>query len=163
MGPNWINNRVPSLSVAWTVSVLTVVACSDRGTASAGWSGTASDSAGVQLVANPTRGTWTANEAWTVEDVLSIGGQQADEAHQFGKISGIDVDGNGDIYVADVQARNVRVFDPTAPGVRIVVASPQRPLGSGRGRTRGGEEVRRRWRTTPSLTGGSFGRRWCSA
>jgi spermidine synthase len=49
-----------------------------------------------------------------------------------------------------------------APCVRIVVASPERPSGSGRGTTRGGEGVRRRWRTTRSLTGGSFGRRWCS-
>ena len=48
------------------------------------------------------------------------------------------------------------------PGVRIVVASPERPKGSRRGRTKGGEEVRRRWRSTARHTGGSSGQRWYS-
>ena len=56
-----------------------------------------------------------------------------------------------------------RIAGKDAPCVRIVVACPERPWGSWRGRTKGGEEVRRRWLTTSSHTGGSFGRRWFSA
>ncbi len=73
-----------------------------------------------KLVANAPQGAWTAEEAWTVEPVLSLGGLDADPEYQFGEVSGVDVDGAGNIYVADKQAQHVRVFSPSGELLRVI-------------------------------------------
>lgn len=48
---------------AWTVlPVLILMACAGTDASSSGWQGTITDSVGVQLVANPAAGTWTADQ-----------------------------------------------------------------------------------------------------
>ena len=120
MGCNGVRGGPSSLSLTVTVLALTVTACSGGNARSIGSTGEVSDSAGVELVANQTGGVWTADKGWSVQEVLSIGGASADSIHQFGKISGIGVDGSGEIYVADVLARNVRVFGPSGAYVRTI-------------------------------------------
>lgn len=113
-------SRLPPLPATLTVlSLLPLTACAGTD-ASSDWTGTATDSAGVQVVANPTDGTWTADDAWTVEEVFSVGTLDAEEAYQFGQISGVDVDADGNVYVADVQAQNVRVFDASGTYLRTI-------------------------------------------
>lgn len=113
-------NYVHPLVGVWAVlPAVAFVACSGSETDSH-WAGTVSDSAGVLLVKNPTDGSWSADQAWTVEGVLSIGSLSGDEKHQFGRIAGIDVDADGNIYVADAQARNVRVFAGSGAYLRTI-------------------------------------------
>jgi hypothetical protein len=75
------------------------------------WEGTVTDSAGIAIVANTATPLWRGDEAWTVEEELSIGTVAGEPEYQFGLISGIDVDGEGNIHVLDLQAREVRSYD----------------------------------------------------
>lgn len=63
---------------------------------------------------------WSPEDAWAVEEVLSVGGLDAAAEYQFGEIVGIDVDAAGNIYVADRQAQNVRVFDAAGEYLRVI-------------------------------------------
>ncbi|HSM59816.1 MAG TPA: hypothetical protein VK849_03420 [Longimicrobiales bacterium] len=86
----------------------------------AGWAGTVTDSAGIAVVRNPSEGLWAEGEAWTLVEELAIGAMDADAAYQFGLIIGVDVDAEGNVYVADLQARDVRVFDPAGAWLRTI-------------------------------------------
>jgi hypothetical protein len=99
------------------------------------WGGTMSDSAGVTVVANPAEGVWTPESAWKVEEVLSIGSVEGDEAYQFGTIAGVDVDAEGHVYIADQQAQNVREFDASGHYVRTLGGPGSGPGEMGRGVT----------------------------
>jgi hypothetical protein len=92
------------------VGALVVAGCGGEGVT---WGGTVTDSAGIQIVSNPTTGLWTDATRPTVTEVLRIGTQAGDPALQFGAISSLDVGADGRIYVLDTQAREVRVFDPS--------------------------------------------------
>lgn len=92
--------------------------CADAG--SHGWAGTVADSAGIEIVQNPSTGLWAPDEGWKVEEVLAIGSFEGDEQYQFGRISGVDVDAEGNVYVADAQAQEVRVFDSSGAYVRTI-------------------------------------------
>ncbi len=87
--------------------LLNACAAADRSS----WAGTMTDSAGVTIVSNPAEGMWKPDDAWKVEEVLSIGSVEGDVVYQFGQIAGVDVDAQGNVYVADQQAQDVRVFD----------------------------------------------------
>jgi hypothetical protein len=100
------------------VALPLLVACGGSG--GSGWAGTVLDSAGIAVVHNPDRGVWGSGQGWTVKEVLSIGETAGDAEYQFGQIVGVDVDEAGDIYVADMQARDIRVYDPSGKYVRTV-------------------------------------------
>lgn len=91
--------------------LVTVAALAGCGSADAGWQGTVRDSAGVSIVSNTGGAVWAPGEEWTLEEELRIGTAEGEAAYQFGEIVGIDVDGDGRIYVMDQQAQEVRVFD----------------------------------------------------
>jgi hypothetical protein len=96
----------------WSCLALTsffLVACGEGGTS---WAGTMTDSAGVTLVANPPEGLWAPGEEWTVTEEYRIGGMDAPTESQFGQVAGIDVDQQGNVYVLDAQASEVKVFGP---------------------------------------------------
>jgi len=84
------------------------------------WGGTMSDSAGVAIVSNPAEGVWTPETTWKLEEVLSIGSVEGDIVYQFGQIAGVDVDADGNVYVADSQAHDVRVFDAQGNHLRTL-------------------------------------------
>jgi hypothetical protein len=84
------------------------------------WAGTLADSAGIPVVNNPEQGMWAEGEAWTVVEELSIGSLEGDLAYQFGQISGVDVDAEGNLYITDMQAQEIRVFDATGAYVRTI-------------------------------------------
>ncbi len=106
-----------SLTRAYTVLALApVIACAggDR------WTGTVTDSAGVVIVANTEEGVWTQSEIWTFEENLRIGAVEGDLNYQFGQVGTIATDSKGNIYVSDLQARQVKVFSPDGVFVRTV-------------------------------------------
>ena len=74
------------------------------------WTGTVSDSAGVQMVSNPDRGTWTSGTQWTVEEELRIGTVEGDANYQFGQIGFLAVGSDGRIFVLDAQAQHIKAF-----------------------------------------------------
>ncbi len=92
------------------------------GTRDSEWAGTIADSAGIPVVQNPVEGMWATGEGWTVAEELSIGSMAGDLAYQFGQIGGVDVDGAGNVYVADIQAQEIRVFDAAGAHVRTIGA-----------------------------------------
>ena len=95
-----------------------LAACADAGGPE--WAGTVTDSAGVTVVANPAEGLWGAGDAWTLEEELSIGSLEGEAAYQFGQIIGVDVDADGNFYIADAQAQHVRVFDASGTHIRTL-------------------------------------------
>jgi hypothetical protein len=78
------------------------------------WTGTVVDSAGIQIVQNADEGIWSPDEAWTLEQELTIGETEGRPDYQFGQIGTIAVGSDGRLYVMDVQAQQVKVF--TADG-----------------------------------------------
>jgi hypothetical protein len=100
----------PNAPVLLAAAAAALSACGGDGAGS--WEGTVSDSAGVEVVLNTGAGTWSGEDAWTVEPDLVIGQAEGEPEYQFGQITGIDVGSDGRIYVIDQQASEVRVFGP---------------------------------------------------
>jgi hypothetical protein len=67
--------------------------------------------AGIPRVTNTGNGAWAPGDAWTVEEAGAVIGDVggADE-YVFGEIAGLGVAPDGRVYVADGQAKEVRVF-----------------------------------------------------
>ena len=108
-----ISNRSPVRpSAHLPVCPLTVwvLACSSADVPATGI-GTVTDSAGVTIVSNSKDGAWQAGEAWTLEEDLRIGMADGDPNYFFGRIAGICVDSEEQIYVVDGQAAQVSVYD----------------------------------------------------
>lgn len=92
-----------------------VVACEGA----AGWSGTVSDSAGIEIVENPGTGLWQGNGPQPVIE-LDIGTAAGDAASEFGQVAALEVDAAGNIYVLDTQAQHVVVFDADGNHLRTM-------------------------------------------
>ncbi|HKJ01966.1 MAG TPA: 6-bladed beta-propeller [Longimicrobiales bacterium] len=107
--------------LAFLAPPLFLAACGGEPAGSA-WAGTVADSAGIPVVNNPSEGMWADGEAWTVVEELSIGSLEGDPAYQFGQIGGVEVDGDGNVYITDAQAQEIRVFDATGTYVRTIGA-----------------------------------------
>jgi len=108
-----------SISVLATLGVAFAAACGGM-TDGASWQGTITDSAGVSIVANPEGGLWTEGDAWTFVEEFRVGGMDAAEEAQFGQVSGVDLDPEGNVYIADTQASQISVFDPDGAFLRTI-------------------------------------------
>lgn len=95
-----------------------VAAC----TASRGgeWAGTVTDSAGIEIVSNTDRGIWTEDARWTVTEELRIGSLEGDPDYQFGQIGFISLGSDGQIFVIDAQAQQLKVFSATGQFERTI-------------------------------------------
>jgi hypothetical protein len=82
--------------------------------------GTVTDSAGVMVVRNPAEGIWRRGEEPRVKEVLRIGQAEGAPEYQFGAITGVNVDAEGQIYVGDSQAQEIRVFDQDGVYLRTI-------------------------------------------
>jgi len=101
--------------------VVALAACAgDSAGTGTEWAGTVVDSAGVRIVQNPQEGMWTDETRWGLEEVVSVGGLTGDPNTEFGQISSTDVDDAGNLYVSDVQAAEIRVFDPSGEYLRTI-------------------------------------------
>lgn len=115
----------PRASLPAILALLVPAACAapDDGA----WAGAVTDSAGVPVVVNPEQGLWRTGDAWTLEEEIAIGALDADPAYQFGQITGVDTDADGNLYVLDQQAREVRVFAPDGTWLRSMGSSGSGP------------------------------------
>jgi hypothetical protein len=84
------------------------------------WGGTVTDSAGIQLVSNSASPIWGESEAWTLEDVVTIGAAEGDPEYQFGQISGVGIASDGRFVVSDLQGQHVKVFSPDGTWERTI-------------------------------------------
>lgn len=75
------------------------------------WAGTVRDSAGIAIVENTAEGMWGADDAPAIATELDIGTADGPPETQFGAITGVTADSDGNIYILDTQAQRVRVFD----------------------------------------------------
>lgn len=111
-------SRAPSLPFPLVtpllVALLSLAAACGDAPGSADSAPTIVDSAGIPVVHNPSGGLWGPGEGWTVERELRIGGAEAGPDLEFGQIVGVDIGAGGEIYVADMQARRIHVFDAIA-------------------------------------------------
>ncbi len=84
------------------------------------WEGTVTDSAGVAVVHNPAVPMWRAEDEWSATEELRIGTMAGEQNYQFGQITFLDVGPDGTIYVADLQAVEIRAYDATGKHVLTV-------------------------------------------
>ena len=99
-------------AVCFVAAAVSLAGCggSDGGSTSSDWTGTSVDSAGIQLVTNTLTPIWNEGEAWSLEEVLTIGAAEGDPEYQFGQISGIGITADGRVVVSDMQGQHVKVF-----------------------------------------------------
>lgn len=103
--------RVARVAAALALST-TAVACGDVG--GRGGRGGSIDTLadGAVRVSNPARGLWDEGEAWSLVEDLRLGTVEGDGPELFGRISDLEVDAGGRIYVLDSQTSEVRIFGP---------------------------------------------------
>ena len=111
------------------VAAIAAAGCGGDGGAEAAWAGEVNDSAGVAIVSNPAEGIWGGTPAWEWVEEYRVGGMTADTDAQFGQVApiGIDLDADGNLYVADMQAQNIRAFGPDGSYLRTFGSPGQGP------------------------------------
>jgi hypothetical protein len=117
----------------WIPALLLATGCGGEAGGAAEWAGTVDDSAGVQLVYNTPQPLWGSEDAWSVEDVLTIGEAAGDPDYQFGQISGVGLTSDGRILVIDQQAQHVKVFQPDGTIERTIGRAGSGPGEFGQG------------------------------
>ena len=97
-------------------------ACGRDAGAHAGWAGTIDTLAdGRVQVTNPEAGAWREGEGWTLVEEVRIGSADEEGPELFGDwLAGVEVDGLGRMWVADVQASEIRVFSAEGRHVRTI-------------------------------------------
>ncbi|MGD8360517.1 MAG: 6-bladed beta-propeller [Gemmatimonadota bacterium] len=110
---------IHSLPLVFFAVALMAASCSPEGRVD-GWGGTISDSAGIRLVRNPEAGLWGPDEAWTFTEALTIGSDVGDPDYEFGRVTSVDVDPEGLIYVFDGMASEIRVYDQAGMYLRTI-------------------------------------------
>lgn len=75
---------------------------------------------GRVVVRNPAHGTTDLDSAWHVRVLARIGSREGGTPASFGRVIGLALDPLGRVWVADRQAKEVRVFDPDGTFLRTV-------------------------------------------
>jgi hypothetical protein len=86
------------------------ILCAGCGQSGSEWAGSISRDAGVVVVKNPIEPKY-GSEVFSLEEELSIGESEGSDEYMFQDVTGITVNGDGDIYVLDSEAKHVKVFD----------------------------------------------------
>ena len=90
------------------------------------WLGTKEEVDGVTVVKNPKQPVYRENVC-TIKQDLSVGQAEGQAEYMFGRIAGLAVDDNEEIYVADSQATQIRVFDTNGKFLRTIGRKGQGP------------------------------------
>jgi len=90
------------------------------------WKGSVEVKEGVTIVTNPKEPLYT-KDVLRLEEDLTIEGNDTVEDQMFQNIVTFDVDPNGNIYVLDEQACNIKVFDPLGNHLRSFGQKGQGP------------------------------------
>jgi len=84
------------------------------------WEGTVTDSAGVTMVHNTATPLWGSGDEWTAMEEIRIGTVAGEPEYQFGLLAFVEVGDDGTIYALDVQAQEVRAYDPQGTYLRTI-------------------------------------------
>lgn len=122
----------PSRSMIAGAAALFMTLSACGGADSADWAGEVTDSAGVTMVSNPEQGLWGEGDASSLVEAYRVGGMDAANESQFGMVIGLDVDAEGNLYVLDQQAGEVRVFGPSGEWLRTLSRAGSGPGELGR-------------------------------
>lgn len=102
-------------------ATLTVAACAGDRTERDRWDGTVDTlPSGTIVVHNPSHGIWDSSTAWRVEEEVRIGTLEGSGPDLFGRISALEVDGLGRLYVFESQTQELRVFESSGAHVRTI-------------------------------------------
>ena len=101
---------------------LTLTSCADDRRPDADfWDGTVDTLPnGAIEVNNPSHGIWDSTTAWQVVEEVRIGTLEGTGPDLFGRISALEVDESGNIYVFESQAQELRVFDSAGRHIRTI-------------------------------------------
>ena len=97
-------------TLAGILAISIPVLCAGCGQSGSEWAGSISRDAGVVVVKNPIEPKY-GSEVFSLEEELSIGESEGSDEYMFQDVTGITVNGDGDIYVLDSEAKHVKVFD----------------------------------------------------
>jgi 6-bladed beta-propeller protein len=102
------------------LSLFLTCACGGEESA-ARWQGSIDSLAsGTVVVMNPATGIWPPNESWTLEQDLRLGKTEDEGPDVFGDIEAFAVAANGDLFVLDGQAQDIRQFDNKGKFLRTI-------------------------------------------
>jgi hypothetical protein len=102
-----MNNMTKFISIVLSISALMMlVSCQKQ---SAEWKGIIEEVDGIIVVKNPKKPMY-GEGVFSMEEDLTLGEKEGREEYMFSRII-IDVDDNENIYILDVKASNIRVFD----------------------------------------------------
>lgn len=90
------------------------------------WQGTIEEVDGVSVVKNPKEPLY-GEDAFVLEEELTIGEAEGREEYMFQSISALAVNDNGDIYVMDSKAQHVKVFDKDGQYLQTIGRPGQGP------------------------------------
>lgn len=116
---------------------LVLAACGGSSASVENWEGSVADSAGITVVTNPQQGIWGGTAGWTLVEEFRAGGMDAPTEAQIGLIApmGLDLDADGNVYVADTQTQHVQVYDADGTFLRTIGSPGQGPGEIGPGMT----------------------------
>jgi len=106
----------------WRVLPLLILpaACSSAGSTPA-WEGSIDTLAsGTVVVTNPSSGIWDSATAWRVVEQVRIGTLDDVGPELFGRVTALEMDAAGRIYVLEGQAQEIRVFDRDGAFIRTI-------------------------------------------
>ncbi len=110
------------LAVSFLALSASLSGCRSSSTASAGkWAGTIDTlPSGQVVVANTAEPLWPAGGEWQVVEEVRIGTMAGTGPDLFGRITSIEVDAAGRVYVLEAQSQELRVFDRDGAHVRTI-------------------------------------------
>lgn len=73
---------------------------------------------GAVLVSNPTVGAWGRRPAWRLTDEVKIGARDGGGPEVFGQVVDLELDRMGRVYVLDLHAQEIRIFEADGSYVR---------------------------------------------
>jgi hypothetical protein len=111
------------------LSIPLLQACGGAGA----WEGTITDSAGVSMVHNTATPMWRAGDEWTATEEIRIGTVAGEPEYQFGLLAFVEVADDGTMYAMDIQAQEVRAYDPDGNHLRTIGGPGQGPGEIGQG------------------------------
>lgn len=103
-----MKNKTNVISIVLSLSVFMILfSCKKQ---EAEWKGTIEEENGITVVKNPKEPMY-AEDVFSLEEELALGGADEREEYMFSDIRQIDVDEDERMYVLDWQAEHIRVFD----------------------------------------------------
>jgi hypothetical protein len=119
-----LRSQVNIIPVILLLSVsLVLISCQNQKTE---WKGTIEKVDGVTVIKNPKEPMY-AEDAFSLEEELSIGEAEGREEYLLSSTKAVAVDDNEDIYIVDAKENHIRVFDKNGDYLKTIGRTGQGP------------------------------------